>query len=85
MFDPGIIESHPEREKIREAVATLAATGILNQQREALFARLLNGSASESKENLAEKILEHRKSEHALISLQQLGERIIKEQEDEQG
>lgn len=80
MIDRDLIESHPLRDKIREAIANLVATGVLDAQEQRLQAQLLNGSDEEDKEKLAERVLEFRKQRTGILTLRQIGLDIIEEQ-----
>lgn len=85
MIDPDLLESYPReiRDSIREAILVLATTGVLEAQRQRLFARVAEGSDNEEEKVLGDKILSYRKQSHALIALQQMGESIKMEIDNE--
>jgi hypothetical protein len=78
MFDPDIIDSLNTHDKhmLKMGIDLILQTGIVSKQREAMFARLYAGSASEDPEKLAEKILKSRVTTQALESIEQLGEQL---------
>lgn len=85
MIDKDLIESLDvmTRYEVRAAIAGLASSGVLKLQRERLLAQLANGSESEPEDQVAKRVILFRKQDHALLSLQQLGESIMKEQTDD--
>lgn len=85
MFDPDIFESMPDHERIavRNAIATIATSGIIERQLTRQFERLSEGDESEDIESLSHNILQYRKDSHGLKSLLTLGQHIMKELIDE--
>lgn len=85
MFDPDLIEglSPDLRESVRQGVLLLASTGVLELQKQRLFARIAEGADNEDKDKLNEQILDYRRQSHGLTALIQFAERIKEEQENE--
>lgn len=81
MIDPDLLDTYSpeERGMIREALAKLAATGVLMAQRQRLFARVAEGADNEDEKALGDKIISYRKQSHALLALHQQGESILEE------
>lgn len=79
MIDPDLIQTLPAEQQaaVREAIVVLVSTGLLRKQIERLLVRVAQGSDTEDKEKLMEKILDYRRQSHTLEALQQMGERFI--------
>lgn len=83
MIDSDLIdELEPEmRLAVRQALMSLAHSGILHAQRERLFRRVAHGSDTEDSETVAQAVLNYRRVAHGLESLQQAGDALLKENE----
>ena len=81
MIEKEIIDSLPDHEKanVVAGLMLLGASPIFELQRQALVARLVEGSDSEQPDLLANRIVETRRKTHALTELQQLCEQISKD------
>lgn len=68
-----------ELTQVKVALSSLHLTGVLRMQREELSNRLLDGSDSEDPTELVQRILDVRRTNHFLLSLEQQGEEFSKE------
>lgn len=85
MFDPDLLEELPvdKRELVHQGILLLVSTGVLQLQKQRLFARIAEGADDEDKEKLSERILEYRRESHGIESLIQLGEELKRKLERE--
>lgn len=74
MIDSDIIDSLDEstRKAVVSALSLIGNSGIIEAQKDRNFATVLAGADNESEDELAKKILAHRRSNVALMTLQLL-------------
>jgi hypothetical protein len=79
MVDPDLIEGNL---LARQGLKLLVESGILLKQKERLLDRLTSGDSNEDDEALAKRIREYRTQAGCVASLQELGEQIKSEEND---
>jgi hypothetical protein len=81
MIDSDIIEDLPSdiRREVRSALMTLVQFGVVQAQRERLRGNLLTGDANEPPKSVAKRVLDFRRRDQALESLEELGKQYLEE------
>jgi len=67
----------------REGVKMLAKSGVLKDMLAEGLANLASGDANEEEESLVERIREYRRNSGVLLTLQELGEQLVEENQDD--
>lgn len=84
MFDSDLIDELPDvqRDEAKNALARLAASGLIREQRKRLLEQLAAGDAAEPIPFVAQRVLEYRQKDQALQGLEELGNQYLMEEID---
>lgn len=81
MIDKSLLQQmNPDLEAaVRNAILTIANSGVLDQQLALAFESISHGAVSEDPSELASRILRYRQENHGIIALKQLADEIRNE------
>jgi len=86
MFNADLIRNYPngERQILRDALIIVAESGLIQLQRDQLFAQAVELADHEDEATVAKKIQKYRQDIRNLVALQELGEQLKTERENAQ-